>query len=288
MYPEPFVPYMWQPSTTKFVESEPLLPSTRDKRDVLYHKHRIRHNLRNALTNVRNGDSFNAQRDILAVRDNIRGFEDYLSKTIEAKFYAEFRRKNSATAAKVFAVPELLEAILLNLDPVNLMRCYEINRTFRDAIESSSKLQIRLFLKPDPNGDYRSFPFESKHISCGCMTSQCFQISFSALTGSPTTLPRIGSRWERMLIQQPPATYAHYSAVCRPSKGSSHEHTTQGQESHIIKGVGLTIGDLYDAAKPMLEQFRDCEMATYGDGKGMWRHVVMFHDFNYGRVLQEY
>lgn len=55
----------------------------------------------------------------------------------------------SNTAAKVFAVPELLEAILLLLTPRDLLLAQRVNKTFRASIKASVLIQQKLFFKPN-------------------------------------------------------------------------------------------------------------------------------------------
>lgn len=64
-------------------------------------------------------------------------------------------------AAKIFAIPELLESILLELhgkDLKTVLLAQHINKTFRDTIKSSIKIQRALFLKPDPTRDPQAKP----------------------------------------------------------------------------------------------------------------------------------
>lgn len=59
----------------------------------------------------------------------------------------------SPPAATVFAVPELLENILLKLSPRDLLFAQRVDKTFRDQINSSIHIQRKLFLKHDPELD---------------------------------------------------------------------------------------------------------------------------------------
>lgn len=55
-----------------------------------------------------------------------------------------------SSVAKVFAVPELLECILLHLTPIELLRtATRISRVFADTIADSVKLQQKLYLTAD-------------------------------------------------------------------------------------------------------------------------------------------
>ena len=56
------------------------------------------------------------------------------------------RTKTIAAAAQVFAVPELLEAILLNLETRELLFSQRINHRVKSVLEGSLKLKQKLFL----------------------------------------------------------------------------------------------------------------------------------------------
>jgi hypothetical protein len=51
---------------------------------------------------------------------------------------------------KVFGLPELLEMILLSLQPQDLLRIQRISRTFYSTIKQSTQLQRKLFYQQDP------------------------------------------------------------------------------------------------------------------------------------------
>ncbi|PQE07303.1 f-box domain protein [Rutstroemia sp. NJR-2017a WRK4] len=51
---------------------------------------------------------------------------------------------------KVFAIPELLELILLQLPFLDLVRAQMVSGSFYDVIESSTQLQQALFLRASP------------------------------------------------------------------------------------------------------------------------------------------
>lgn len=55
-------------------------------------------------------------------------------------------------ASKVFDIPEMLEMMLLELPFFDLVRAIGVNKTFRNCISSSNKLQCKLFYKQTPIG----------------------------------------------------------------------------------------------------------------------------------------
>lgn len=72
--------------------------------------------------------------------------------------------------SSVLEVPEILEIVLSNLDPLTLLFASRVNRTFKDIISSSSTLQYLLFFRssrpsrdkywPDRKGPHRLEKFE--------------------------------------------------------------------------------------------------------------------------------
>lgn len=59
-----------------------------------------------------------------------------------------------ATAgAKTLAIPELLEAVLIELSPRDLILSQQVNKNFKSTIEKSTAIQQKLFFKLPPNND---------------------------------------------------------------------------------------------------------------------------------------
>ncbi|KAI7183706.1 hypothetical protein KC363_g8101 [Hortaea werneckii] len=65
-------------------------------------------------------------------------------------------------ATKVFGIPELAEAILLNLPMKDLLFAQLICKDIKDLIDGSTRIQRALFFLP---GEATSANFESKHMS---------------------------------------------------------------------------------------------------------------------------
>lgn len=70
--------------------------------------------------------------------------------------------------SRVFALPELLEAILLHLPLVDILLAQRVDRTFRDGIKASPALQKALFLRPDD--DYSLQLIGTMPISEDCVS----------------------------------------------------------------------------------------------------------------------
>lgn len=71
--------------------------------------------------------------------------------------------------AKVFAIPELLEAVLIKLPAKDLLLAQRVNTVFRHAMNNSIKIQRALFFKPDPAASHRN-PFLYRIIDMNCQS----------------------------------------------------------------------------------------------------------------------
>lgn len=244
------------------------MASADDKRKVLAHQRDLRANLTDILNDIENGNYAQLKNKFLSIEDGIKGFEDYLSTTIEAFDYAEHRAMDTVPAQKVFKIPELLELILENLDIPDVMRCYEVCRTMRDTIEASSKLQTQLCLLSASEDSAMRWPFQFKCFSCYSRLSPAKAGRTSAimrtLPGSSTSLPTMGSRWKRMFIRQPPIHSMKVGMGCCLTNNSRLHNVNLGWQAWDIKSVkGLTIGDLYEMAERLLEEHPECWISTH-------------------------
>lgn len=246
------------------------------KLEVLSHRRDINKNLTAALQSLERGDTDDTKQRLHAIQHNILGIEQYLSVTIEPTDYAQIRLSDSTTAAKVFAVPELLESILQHLEVPDLMRCYEISRTFRDTLESSKKLQICLFLLPDSESCQRRFPINTKEIfgstSKPGRRPKVTDIYIHSRIGKTYT---IGSRWKSMLVTQPPIYSMKCFATCDADYSGWCELSRNPGGSRIIQSdEALTIGDLFAAVDTMSMLHEGCEASKDGEPRKM---MVKFH-----------
>ena len=206
---------------------------------------------------------------------------------------------NQNAATKTFNVPELLEIILDNVEIQEIMTLWQVSRSTRAIIESSSKLQKRLSLETNLSGSKSEMPFES------CLTGlpshfRCFQYPWGALRpfGIRATcyltkdkrLPRIGSRYRSMFIAQPPPkeVRAYVSPSLDPQDTKKFELTTPLFSDERFTGIvsstdGLRIGDLFDSAQEMTANYENrpfcdhpekgwrlCFAYLYDDPKAFW------------------
>lgn len=71
-----------------------------------------------------------------------------LPRSLSVKRSTPTKALKQNPAAKVLAIPELLEAVLLELPPRDLLLSQRVNKTFRDVIDDSIYIQRKLFFKP--------------------------------------------------------------------------------------------------------------------------------------------
>lgn len=255
--------------------------SAYQKLEVLSHHRNVNQHVEAAFAGIEAGDFTQMKQHLVEIERGLLGFEKYLSTTIEPEYYAEHRQPSSETATKAFNIPELLENILQNLGVVDVMRCYAMNRAFRDTIENSTKLQTSLFLHPAPQDEPVRVPFDFQSFSC-TIYPQIFphnygtiSVTIRAEADEDFALPTIGSRWKRMLVRQPPVRKMHYRIECSHKSVSAMIRGPAPNPEHrsnhiIVSEEGLTVHDLYEAAKTLIDEHRDC---PFGDG-WKWKHVI--------------
>ncbi|KAK4623603.1 hypothetical protein CLAFUW4_05464 [Fulvia fulva] len=64
--------------------------------------------------------------------------------------------RSRVKALEVFGTPELLEHILLQLPPSDILRSQQVSRSWRDGVDGSVRIQRRLGLAPSATGFYYS------------------------------------------------------------------------------------------------------------------------------------
>lgn len=240
---------------------EPTTTSTEDKVEVLSHKRDINDNLDSILKDVKDGNFTQLEGNILGLRDNVAGFEKYLNATIEQVHYSQHRPPNSLVAAKVLAVPELLEQILDNLEFVDLVRCAQVKRLFRDVVERLDYHQDNLFRPPDVENEIsRIPPIQLPHLQIDghqllAWSNARVRATMKTSAGSDTALPSIGTRWQSIFISQPPI-HKMWVSICGPGKLRdvlvSNDRGDGGGDYQITSDTGFTIGRLWEEARRLL------------------------------------
>ncbi|KAK3677860.1 auxilin-like clathrin-binding protein required for normal clathrin function [Recurvomyces mirabilis] len=133
---------------------------------------------------------------------------------------------NMASSEAVFAIPELLETFLLEVDMKTLLLCQAINKTFYGIINSSIKLQRKLYfiakLDHGQRPKYNPLLEPNNHPRIYFSSAPAFvyiqsQQDLFVLQGRGEHNGRLRNRhsykvkkgsWQRMLLAQPPRQFA--------------------------------------------------------------------------------
>ena len=164
----------------------------------------------------------------------------------------------SSAQARVFNTPELLEAILSQLPPHDLLLAQRISRPFQAAITSSPTLQQLLFIRAAPVKDPKEWSlnpllrdlfapffvvpapnaraastFTSLQRNEGCCTSE-----------EMNALLRKEASWRRLLLLQPPVRVLGVTQLEQTRGGNVAYDARFSFEGHPAGGV--TMGVVYD------------------------------------------
>ncbi|KAK3680370.1 hypothetical protein LTR37_021280 [Vermiconidia calcicola] len=195
--------------------------------------------------------------------------------TISPKSSAESSRddedESCSIATQVFAVPELLEMILEHVDVRDVLDAYRINRSTREIIEASPKLQTKLFLRP-ANAEGMNLlrlkeecnaegwnPLQLKEDCLpGLWLHQCASTGTVTAAFEGPRLPLIGARCLKMFFCEPPIKKMIMHCDCLPrddgcfkrvvlesfSGLTCHEDTVKS-----VTGHGHQVGHYYPTFK---------------------------------------
>jgi len=166
---------------------------------------------------------------------------------------------------EVFAIPELLELILLNLPSPDILRLATTSRAFNLLIKHSHRLQSKLYFRPncspipgDDNIDFHLNPFLEASFP-GWLTSTNGQPAIpehlrdanepftrSRWSRYPEAFRYHQASWRNMLITQPPIERIH---IIKTHFQRYYEETEEHADSvFTLRGHegGLRMGTLYD------------------------------------------
>lgn len=218
-------------------------------------------------------------RSISQMQASVQHIDTLLREVIgEESYTAQCPAHATGLAQQVFDVPELLEMILVNLSIEELLAAQFINRQFRDAVNSSTKLQRKLSLLPHTSKDFYA-PFE-ENVAPGfyfySRASQEDLLTDLQVLREPIgterwpeamqakfdpELPKIGDRCRRMLVFQPPIKEVRVLTTCC-ARWSARHTDIQMKDSDIVRNEdGITVGDLLDAASALKEHHSQCVWA---------------------------
>jgi len=158
---------------------------------------------------------------------------------------------------RVFSTPELLEAILIQLTPVNhLLQAQRISRVFHTTITSSPTIQQLLFFRPSTTKNPKEWtinPLLRQHFKPWFFIpeSRWSRPEYGTLhrmewTPTPErrdAFLRPEASWRKMLFVQPPPKELKVAQRTNTMDGDSHE------EAYISLPEGVTMAPLYDLAE---------------------------------------
>lgn len=188
-------------------------------------------------------------------------------------------------ARQVFSVTELLEHILLEGHPMDVLNFASVNRRAYDIVAGSSVLQRHMNLLPEVHARC-FFTYPKLGFTCtmepkphgsslfggtgifGTGTSTSDTVVVYA-TFTPEKLPlRLGRRVRDMFICQPPIHEMRATvSCCNPDKHRSLFQTTHPVSDGmnlphpIYSETGITVGDIYDACCALIKEHRLCPAA---------------------------
>lgn len=158
---------------------------------------------------------------------------------------------------RAFDIPELVEAILAQLSPRDLLLSQRISRNFQTVIKSSPRLQQTLFFRPAPfkgPDKWTLNPLLRKHFVPWFVTSESRwgfpdYESLEALEWNANAQKRAAflhpnASWRRMLVVQPPPQELRVSNLEHGQCGDFKTIADISFEHHEPNGV--TMDAIYD------------------------------------------
>ena len=164
------------------------------------------------------------------------------------------KKKTAPLAQKVSNIPELLEAILQNLDLQDILRAQQVNRLFFNVIEGSTNIERQVGLRADfeapldlplanlvqlnrfvvyPQSGFAKAP--EKDIKCG----------MGIHIPSNTKLPSLGQKSRSVLFCQPPVTHIDaFVPCCCPNRSLYLDIDNETPIASLGAESGLTIRQL--------------------------------------------
>lgn len=176
-----------------------------------------------------------------------------------------WRDESSTIAQEVFAIPEILEMILLQTPVKGVINFSQTCTEARDIIDASPGLQTHLCLRPAPPDSIRRHPFTSYEVSnleCGMASYRygCvdqFRIARVEVQMDPDGVywPYIGDRLLDMFICQPPIYRLLVFESC-PLDDAEMFGFDPGFQ--MVSKTGVTIGDVFSVAEKLLMFHDSC------------------------------
>ena len=231
--------------------------------------------------------SHEAQKHIQALKQGLIEQQSNLEKIVQS-VPPVARKPPGATqlGEKLFAIPELLERILLYLQTTDLLRVQQVNHAFFDATQSSPKIQCKMGLRAQENAHIyfppasceprRFLQYYDTYRYFSTKTVEGNKISFQPCFNNLNDPPKLGSRCRNMLICQPPvSSISVYTRCCHPTWPWRIPNTPLEK---ITSESGIRMGDLIDAHKRITADHKLCPDAdpSEHDADGFVKSRVCF------------
>lgn len=193
---------------------------------------------------------------------------------------------SGSLAQQVFAVPELLESILLCLGPRHLLVAMRISKTFLRLTTSSMKILRRLHLHESENASwstlFSSSSYDFAGLTCDLSSmalitpeqDDCTRWAVEVHFHRKLDSRRFGSRCRTMLCCEPLIkAVSVYTSCCAP-----YDDYTSVPLEVVKVDTGLTVGDVIDVTTRLREAHRLCPEADFGrlDDNGFYTPFVSF------------
>ncbi|KAK5710219.1 hypothetical protein LTR17_019054 [Elasticomyces elasticus] len=193
--------------------------------------------------------------------------------------------------AKVFALPELLEEVLLQLPFIDLLISQRVCRAWHIAVTSSSKIKKALFLIGGTGNDATPFAKGTQTYCCprasGALGSAHLTLNpllkatkgksdlleLKALLKRNDTSDNSDASFRQMSLTQPPTTLSLRHAVMVVPQSTGQHHNFYGDPSvqQIVCVEATTMGELANQRKVLMQELEDQTDAVRDDGKdGTW------------------
>lgn len=193
------------------------------------------------------------------------------------KYGGEHLKSTIPAVDKVFGTVELLENILGFLEVPDLLKAYQVHKTFYTTLKNSALLQKKLFLEPDSDSELAVLELKSEMLPLMLHKMPHGGVPITA-EGESNDISydepkveasysikapwRAGDRIRRMFLTQPPITTMKLGVSCC-------EFGREGRKT-CKSETGLTVGDILCAVKDLICDIGEC---TYHDE---WADPRMF------------
>jgi hypothetical protein len=192
------------------------------------------------------------------MQTSVKGLAQHFSNSVDPSLYTE--KEPSYVASEVFDMPELLEKILLNLPPTQILQAMAVNKDFKTTIEHSVKLQRELsltiykdhFRVPFENLTLPGLTFETELLGPGFPPhGNKYRVLLQIISHCDV---KLGDRVRNMHISHPSPRQLVIQPICCGGWGVPNQVITNNN--------GIRLGDLVDACSAVRKLHLECFQAA--------------------------